>query len=164
MNLSHSASNFLLCRKYCSTHFLVFCTWEYTRQREVDLTVIKKWFSECLSSRLPPLLFSTPPYLFLPKDFYLILLCEFLSHSNNNASHYHVLGHSLWATQHIKSLHTFFQLLFATVRYQVLCLLHWHAGPSPLTPPGKASLVYTYLQTNNIVHNMYIISMLIILQ
>ena len=46
----------------------------------------------------------------------------------------------------LNALYAFFQLQFATVRHHVLRLLRWQAGPFPLEPPGKPSLVYACLR------------------
>jgi len=46
----------------------------------------------------------------------------------------------------LNALYAFFQLQFATVRHHVLRLLRWQAGPLPLEPPGKPSLVYACLR------------------
>ena len=46
----------------------------------------------------------------------------------------------------LNALYAFFQLQFATVRHHVLRLLRWQAGPFPLEPPGKPSLVSACLR------------------
>ena len=46
----------------------------------------------------------------------------------------------------LNALYAFFQLQFATVRHHVLRLLRWQAGPLPLEPPGKPSLVSACLR------------------
>ena len=46
----------------------------------------------------------------------------------------------------LNALYAFVQLQFATVRHHDLRLLLWQAGPLPLEPPGKPSLVYACLR------------------
>ena len=82
----HSLFYYFLYRKYYSTRFLLFFLWEYTKQREVTLKVTKKRYT---APSHPDFFLSsfTLLYLFMPKNFYPVLLCNFLSNNNNNNSH-----------------------------------------------------------------------------